>query len=203
MCAAKAVVTNQVAPKTPARTIIAHGMPDVGTAGSSRCACGGAFGTRKRLSGRPMTMCNAAHAKQAPRQPKASIIAALSGQPMVLAKPANRVMPVIALRACRPHNPATVANAASYRPKPMPAPMTSQARASVIGPVATASKASPAANIRLVATSTSRPPLRSIMRPASGPSKPDTSSATENMAKNHVLDRCRSSQMGSANTAGT
>ena len=38
---------------------------------------------------------------------------ALVGQPTVLAKPANSVMPVIALRASRPYRPAAVANAAS------------------------------------------------------------------------------------------
>ena len=62
----------------------------------------GAFGTSSRLSGSPIIRCSAAHATQAPRQPKASMKMALVGQPTVLAKPANSVMPVIALRASRP-----------------------------------------------------------------------------------------------------
>jgi hypothetical protein len=43
-------------------------------------------------------MCAAAQAKHVPRQPIASRPNELSGQPTVLAKPAIRVMPVIALR---------------------------------------------------------------------------------------------------------
>jgi hypothetical protein len=39
---------------------------------------------------------------QAPRQPNCSMKNALVGQPTVLVKPANSVIPVIALRASRP-----------------------------------------------------------------------------------------------------
>ncbi len=66
--------------------------------------CGaGASSTRSRgsrlCSGSPSTMCKPAHTKQAPRQPRASIHQAVRGQPTVLANPAMRVMPVMALRA--------------------------------------------------------------------------------------------------------
>ena len=60
------------------------------------------FGTSSRFIGRPISRCSAAHARQAPRQPNASMKIALVGQPTVLANPANSVMPVIALRASRP-----------------------------------------------------------------------------------------------------
>lgn len=50
---------------------------------------------------------------QAPRQPKCDSSAADTGQPTVLAKPANKVMPVMALRACWPCRRTTVAKAAS------------------------------------------------------------------------------------------
>src|SRR5262245_41615061 len=102
-CAAIAVDTNQVAPNTLARTIIVQGTPD-GISGWCDVAGGGgnAFGTRSQFIGRPITRCNVAHAMHAPRQPNASMNAALVGQPTVLANPANKVMPVIALRALRP-----------------------------------------------------------------------------------------------------
>ena len=102
-CAAKAVETNQVAPKTAASTIIVQGMPDgASCSGVISAACGCAFGIRSRFIGRPMTRCRTAQATQAPRQPKCSMNNALAGQPTVLAKPAKSVMPVIALRASRP-----------------------------------------------------------------------------------------------------
>ena len=103
-CAAKAVATHQVAPNTAARTIIVQGMPDgvAACCGVVSAGCGAAFGMSSRFIGRPMTRCSTAQAMQAPRQPKCSMNSALVGQPTVLAKPANSVMPVIALRASRP-----------------------------------------------------------------------------------------------------
>lgn len=84
----------------------------------------------------------------------------------------------------------------------MPTPITSQAAAKVAGPEATERSAKPAANTRLVAASTSRPPLRSITRPASGPSRLESNRAAEKAPKNQVRDRCRLAHTGSANTAG-
>ena len=103
-CDARAVETNHVAPNTLARTIIVHGTPDGRVRSLPRPAGGGggAFGTSSRLIGRPIIRCNAAQARHAPRQPNASMKKALVGQPTVLAKPANRVMPVMALRASLP-----------------------------------------------------------------------------------------------------
>ena len=59
----------------------------------------------------------------------------------------------------------------------------------------------PAAKTRLVAASTSRPPCWSIMRPASGPRRPESSSAAEKMPKNHTCGGAASAEIGSANTA--
>ena len=60
------------------------------------------LGIRNRLTGRQTNRLTAAHPKQAPRQPNAPSSQAESGQPTVLAKPAIKVIPVIALRASRP-----------------------------------------------------------------------------------------------------
>lgn len=80
-----------------------HGTPaGTGCSDAATGAGGGALGTSRRFSGRASSRCSAAHAKQAPRQPRASMNQALAGQPNVLANPANSVMPVIALRASRP-----------------------------------------------------------------------------------------------------
>jgi hypothetical protein len=59
-----------------------------------------------------------------------------------------------------------------------------------------------AANNRLVPTSTGRPPCRSIARPASGPSKADTMSASENAANTMDVATPRSRAMGTASMAG-
>src|SRR6516162_9895934 len=84
-CAAMAVDTHQVAPKTLASTIIVRDTPD---GASGACAFsdggGGALGTSSRFIGSPISTCSAAHARHAPRQPKASIKTALVGQPTVL-----------------------------------------------------------------------------------------------------------------------
>src|SRR5689334_10569127 len=105
-CAAMAVETHQVAPNTLARTIIVQGTPDAVSCGWAAAGRGEAiFGTSSRFIGRPISRCNAAHPRQAPRQPKALMKMALVGQPIVLANPANSVMPVIALRALRPYRP--------------------------------------------------------------------------------------------------
>jgi hypothetical protein len=47
-------------------------------------------------------MFSPAQIRQAERQPNSSRNNALAGQPIVLAKPAIRVIPVMALRASRP-----------------------------------------------------------------------------------------------------
>lgn len=59
-------------------------------------------GNRKRLSGSPTNMWIAAHAKHVSRQPKCASPQALRGHPIVLANPANSVMPVIEERAPGP-----------------------------------------------------------------------------------------------------
>ena len=59
-------------------------------------------GSIRRLSGRPISRCAAAQAKQVLRQPMVSSPQAVSGHPTVLAKPASRVMPVMARRAWSP-----------------------------------------------------------------------------------------------------
>jgi hypothetical protein len=55
-----------------------------------------------RLSGRPRTMCAAAHTRHISRQPSSAAPQAVSGQPTVLAKPASKVMPVMDERAATP-----------------------------------------------------------------------------------------------------
>ena len=54
-----------------------------------------------------------AQARQAARQPAACASAAVAGQPIVEAKPAISVMPVIGPRASRPYRCASAANAVS------------------------------------------------------------------------------------------
>src|SRR6516225_8855212 len=82
--AAMAVDTHQVAPKTLASTIIVHGTPD-GVPGARALSGGGggALGTNSRFIGSPITACSAAHARHAPRQPRASMKRTLVGQPTV------------------------------------------------------------------------------------------------------------------------
>lgn len=77
-------------------------------AGAARSAAG-----NMALSGDAMTRCRPAHTKQAPRHPMLLSSQAVSGQPTVLAKPANRVMPVMVRRAFCPCRRTAVANAAS------------------------------------------------------------------------------------------
>ncbi len=86
------------------------------------------------LSGKPTSRCKAAQPKHAPRQPHCNSIQADSGQPTVLAKPAIRVMPVMAPRAPWPYRRTSVAKAASYRPEPMATPISAQAANNPTGP---------------------------------------------------------------------
>src|SRR3546814_7603351 len=79
------------------------------------------------FSGIPTNRCSAAQLRQAVRQPNSTSSQAERGQPTVLAKPANKVIPVMALRAWLPYSFTTVEKAASYKPMPMPAPISSQA----------------------------------------------------------------------------
>ena len=144
------------------------------------------FGKTRRLSGKPRTIWAMAHAAQVPRQPRATSPHAVSGHPTVLAKPAINVMPVMAERAVVPYIRPSVANAASYSPSPMAAPMTSHPSQSIGSVCVTASIPRPAANSRLETPRTSRPPNRSMVRPTRGPSTADTRSEAENAAKTPV-----------------
>ncbi len=76
------------------------------------------------LSGNGTTRCRPAHTRHAPRHPMVLTSQAVTGQPTVLAKPANRVMPVMVRRAFWPCMGTAVANAASYRPLPIARPST-------------------------------------------------------------------------------
>ena len=98
--------------------------------------------------------------------------------------------------------PASVENAASYRPALMPMPITSQAANKEIIPEDKPSKASPAANTRLEAGSTRRPPCTSISLPAAGPRKADSSSPTENAVKIHAVVMPSSAAIAFARIAG-
>src|ERR1700694_4431782 len=94
-----AAATNNVAAKTPARTIMAQGAEASVVAVTDAFSGGGAGGTRRRFNGKPRIRCSAAQTAQAPRQPNSSVSSAVAGQPTVLAKPAISVIPVIAPRA--------------------------------------------------------------------------------------------------------
>ena len=83
----------------------------------------------------------------------------------------------------------------------MPMPSSVQAAANPARLVANAISTSPAANTKLVAARTSRPPKRSIIRPASGPSKPDSSNAPEKMPKYQSREMCSAAETGSAKIA--
>jgi hypothetical protein len=102
MCGQGHVTVQAAAKANDSRIIVRSiGMCDF-TTGPEVCRSGTVFGRRNMLSGRPINMCAAAQAKHVPRQPIASRPNELSGQPTVLAKPAIRVMPVIAFRALSP-----------------------------------------------------------------------------------------------------
>ena len=147
-------------------------------------------------------MCRTAQVRHASRQPQESSIHAVSGQPMVLAKPAISVMPVMGPRAPRPNNPASVENATSYRPKAMPIPITTHPAAMPQVPVARASNAKPVANSTEEVSRSGRPPCVSTRRPAMGASAPAISSAAERPAKMAQLGRARSRAIGTARMAG-
>jgi hypothetical protein len=104
-CAAIAPCTNQVAEKKKAKIGIAARGGAAATV--SVVARGSAVGTPWRgiasqLIGAASSMFKPAQIRHAIRQPNISRNTAVSGQPIVLAKPAIRVIPVIALRASRP-----------------------------------------------------------------------------------------------------
>lgn len=120
---------------------------------------------------------------------------------MVLANPANSVIPVIGARAALPYRCTRAANADSYSPAPMPRPMTTHARKSDQGTVAKPRLARPAANTRLATISTGRPPKRSIARPLMGPSNAEAMSATENAPNTVGVETPRSREIGTAKIA--
>ncbi len=82
---------------TAARIGAAVGVSPSGATRSWWIGSRDALGTI-RFKGMPSAKCSAAQPRQAPRQPHCVSNQADSGQPTVLAKPAIRVMPVIALR---------------------------------------------------------------------------------------------------------
>lgn len=104
-----AVLMNQVTAKTKASRImgpvlregggsasVANGLVEGAEAGAS------ALISSRRLSGSPITRWAPAQMKQAMRHPSSASMRAEIGQQMVLASPASRVIPVIALRALVP-----------------------------------------------------------------------------------------------------
>src|SRR5690625_1288553 len=103
-----AVLMNQVTAKTKASRIIGVELRAGACDGSGALASGRgaaaavlALARSSRFSGKPRSRCAAAQTKQAIRHPSAASRKAEIGQQMVLASPASRVMPVIALRAFR------------------------------------------------------------------------------------------------------
>src|SRR5467141_336412 len=86
-----------------ARIAIApRGAGELSPATSVARAGGGTRGISNRFNGSPITICSAAQMRHAARQPNCASRKADSGHPTVLAKPANKVMPVIGPRAARP-----------------------------------------------------------------------------------------------------
>src|SRR3546814_10214159 len=96
-CAASAVLVIQVAAKASASSSI--GRSKIGPLAPSAAGCDDgdagavyspvAFGTMKRLIGRPISRCAPAQTQLAVRQPHSASITADSGQQTVLAKPAR------------------------------------------------------------------------------------------------------------------
>ena len=95
-----------------------------------------------------------------------------------------------------------MANAASYNPAPMASPSSSQAANSWLAVCTWDSNTRPSAKSTLVAMSTGRPPQRSISRPATGPVKAITSSASENAAKTRDAGTPRLPPIAPARMAG-
>ena len=112
----------------------------------------------KLYSGNPKSKCSPAQIKQALRQPHSSSNHAESGQPMVLAKPAIKVMPVIAPRDRWPYKCTSVAKAASYKPAAMATPRMLQATNIPTGPCASAKAINPSAKTKLLSIKTGLPP---------------------------------------------
>ena len=94
-CAAIAQVTLQATANVKARSTIVRSIVISGLFGSSEVvAWFGVPGRKMRFNGRPIKMCAAAQAKQVSRHPMLSRPDALNGQPIVLAKPASRVIEI-------------------------------------------------------------------------------------------------------------
>ncbi len=103
MCAAIAPVTVHPAAKAKASKIMVRSIGMCGlTALAAAAFAPVTFGNIRKLIGRPIRICAAAHAKQVLRQPMWSSPSAVSGHPTVEAKPAISVMPVIGRRAALP-----------------------------------------------------------------------------------------------------
>ena len=66
----------------------------------------------------------------------------------------------------------------------MPMPITTHASDSLAMPEAERQEHQTCRKHQIGEVSTSRPPCRSIIRPAAGPSNPDSNSAAEKMPKN-------------------
>ena len=120
----------------------------------------------------------------------------------MLANPAISVMPVMALRESCPYSRTREANAASYSPLPIAKPSSAHAANSVAGLSASPSATSPPANTRLVPTRTGRPPCRSIRRPDHGPTRAETTRASEKAAKTVGVVTPTSRAIGTASMAG-
>src|SRR4051812_49655924 len=94
-CAAIAPVTVQTAAKMKASSTMVRSSGRCGFAAALACLAPLIVGSKKKLSGRPISILAAAQAKQVSRQPIWARPQAVSGQPTVDAKPAISVMPVI------------------------------------------------------------------------------------------------------------
>jgi hypothetical protein len=84
--------------------IAAPGGSGCGNSGAARsCVAGVPWrGIVSQFSGAASSIFSPTQIRQVARQPNSSRSTALIGQPIVLAKPAIRVIPVIELRASRP-----------------------------------------------------------------------------------------------------
>ena len=101
-CAAIPAVTIQAAEKAMASSTIVRSNGTGSSTAFRVAARSVGRGSSRKLQGRPITTCAAAHNRQVSRQPIPAAPQAVSGQATVLAKPASSVMPVIAPRASLP-----------------------------------------------------------------------------------------------------
>ena len=109
---------------------------------------------------------------------------------------------VIALRADSPYSRVSVENAGSYRPAPMPTPITSQATTNTARFGDKAWIARPTASSTALPASTGRPPCRSTSTPTRGETRPDTSNPTDSAPTTQPIGQPVASVTGLASTAG-